>query len=338
MKHKLFIFTLLIIIFYESSVCQETQNNEPFLSNNFKTSILIKYIPEALKNNPYFSKREIISGVRIYGVKDDTLYFFSKGEDLKKPNCVIIYTSDNKITAYNYLEFTKVDNNEFYSSCEIKLPNNKNIFIDFYFHPVEESIDYQFFDKKTANSPSSNLISNFESEYESNFEVGFRYELSYMSNRIFNINGYFNSYELGILPINLHLAGGFRFLKNYKLDFRLGLKFIYEDFYGSEKGIFFQANLFNSKFFGIVGIDFFHNFGESHGVMVYSESGGENTFYCFGVGYQTSKHFNLDITYLIPKNKVYGYNQDNSAYPIIKNYDKIVNNLISLGLQYSFIF
>ncbi len=335
MNFKLLLFLLIAIILNSSILCQEAHDDQSLQSDNFITSKLIRSIPEAVKNNAYFSGTENILEAKIYSNNNDTLYFFTKEDDINNPNCVLIYTSNNKIIAYNFLKFDKVDSNMFYSSGEIKLPNDKRSLIDFYYQPADEILKYKFILKNSSKSPITTAISDFETNYEANFEVGFRYEFSYMSSKILNGNHSYLSYYLLPIPLfNLHLTTGFRFLKNYKIDFRIGVKSIYEDFIGLEEGIFFQANLFNSKIFGTVGIDFFQNGGSAHGT---SASGGDNMFYCIGVGYQTSDDFNIDIIYYFPDNKIYGHNIDVNSYPY-KEYDKIVNNLISLGFQYSFIF
>ncbi len=172
-----------------------------------------------------------------------------------------------------------------------------------------------------------------------NFELGLRDEIAFQYTKLYNYrDGYSNYTKSAFLPINLHLAAGLRFSEYYKIDFRIGIIYVFEDFSGIDKGIFLQANLFKSNFYGTLGIDFFNNCREAHGIMVYSESGGDITSFCFGIGYNLSKHFDLEVSYYLPTNKVYGYNQVNYGAIHIQRYEKINNGLLIIGFQYNFLF
>ena len=137
------------------------------------------------------------------------------------------------------------------------------------------------------------------------------------------------------LPINFHISFGIRFLEHYKIDVRTGLMLVSEDYWAGDKGIFFQTDIPDSKFYGKAGIDFANNGGEAHGVVDYSESGGRTTYYCLGVGIRTSKHFNAELMYYFPVDKVFGYN---NVYDFNTNtstkYDKINYGMINIGFQY----
>jgi len=173
-----------------------------------------------------------------------------------------------------------------------------------------------------------------DSVYAVKIELGIRDEVIHMYTKLYDYSSINESIiQAGALPINFHLTAGLRLFENYKLDYRIGLMYVYEDFYGIDKGLFLQADLFKS-FYGTVGIDFINNGGDAHGVTIYSGAGGKTTFYCFGLGYNLSKHFTMDLMYYYPKDKVFGYNIDNMTG---KRYDKIDNGCIVLGIQYCLI-
>ena len=60
--------------------------------------------------------------------------------------------------------------------------------------------------------------------------------------------------------------------------------YVNDDFHGSDIGIFLLADLFIDRFYAIIGLDYFSNEGDSHGGMIYSESGGTTKFLCLGLG------------------------------------------------------
>ena len=332
MKSKLFFLILIILCCNSSIFCQVTSADSLSGIKDFNSIKLVTGVPNSLKSNPYFKNSEIISFTKIYCSNNDTIYFVCKKLDSESLNLVLLNISDNNITSFNYLDYSIPDSERLFSQGNIKLYSGKISYIDMFYLPKYDSLLYRFV-KNSNEKPTA--FSYFEKNYGANFEIGLRYEFSYLSSKILNANhNYFGYYLLPIPLFNMHVTAGLRIFKDYKIDFRFGIKSIYEDFIGLEDGIFFQANLFNSDFFGAFGADFFHNGGASHGVSDYSKSGGEITFYSIGVGYQASKHFNLDLTYYIPDNKSYGH--DTISYPYHR-YDKMVNSLINLGCQYSFI-
>src|ERR1035437_5775479 len=159
-------------------------------------------------------------------------------------------------------------------------------------------------------------------------ELGLRDEFIYMNTNI-ERGGYY-------LPVNFHLTAGIRLFEKYKLDYRIGIMLIQDDFLGIDRGLFFQADLFNTGFYAALGIDFMNNDAEKGAEMTYWEFQPETTFYCFGIGYNINKHFNFDLMYYAPKNKVY-------TYYIEKFYnnqrtDKIEYGCIVLAIQYSLFF
>ncbi len=146
------------------------------------------------------------------------------------------------------------------------------------------------------------ILKESSSVSEVNFELGIRDELDLMLVKYHAGN----SIEFGIIPINIHLTTGVRFLKSYKIDVRYGIMVIYEDFEGFDIGIFLLSDLFSSNFYGSLGIDYFNGIGSSHNS---GSTGGSFTFFCLGLGYNVSKHFNLDLMYCFPNEKVFAYYQ-----------------------------
>jgi hypothetical protein len=196
---------------------------------------------------------------------------------------------------------------------------------------------YKFIQQNNSEGPVLSTISKFKSAYAINFELGIRDEIYFMFTRLYNNRDGMSNYTKGIIPpINFKLTAGLSFFNHFEIDFRLGIMYVYEDYYGLDKGIFFQVDLFNTNFYGIAGIDLFNNGGDAHGVTAYSESGGNTTSLCLGFGYRLSKHFNFDLSYYFPKNKVYGYDQVYNSF--IQRYNKINNGLLVFGFQYVFIF
>jgi hypothetical protein len=174
----------------------------------------------------------------------------------------------------------------------------------------------------------------------SNFELGIRDETAIMFTNLYNNRMGTTDYIKTIfLPLNFHLTAGYSFAEKFKIDVRAGILYIYEDYYGIDTGIYFEADLLKTNLYGIVGINYFINGGESHGVSVYSESGGNTTSLCLGSGYHLSKYFDLDLNYYFPFNKVYGYDNvvgyDPDTYYNFERYDKINNGVLRMGVQYT---
>ena len=168
-----------------------------------------------------------------------------------------------------------------------------------------------------------------DSEFSTNFELGIRDEIMIMYGKDLN-----KKVAKSTLPINFHLAAGVRFLKHYKADLRFGFNYAFEDFMGFDAGIYLLADLFNTDIFATAGIDHFQVAQAGHG---YTYTGGAITFYCFGLGYNTSKKFELDIIYCIPDRKIYGHDGEMGIH-MNETYYKIVDGLLKIGFQYSFIF
>ena len=175
-------------------------------------------------------------------------------------------------------------------------------------------------------------------------EHNVKYELAIRDELIFLFNREYNNVEMRmknnikfVLPFNLHIVAGIKFLNQYKIDFRFGFIADQDYILGFEEGIFFKAKLFNTNYFGTAGVYFFNNSLASDGI---TETGGEFTFYCIGLGYETSQNFSLDITYCFPGgNKVYA-KEPTAIYGIGGGqfFDKSIGGLMRIGFQYSFIF
>ncbi len=187
-----------------------------------------------------------------------------------------------------------------------------------YYHIAKEGL----FDYRAENFPVT-------------FELGIRDEFIIMLSKEYNVES--NRVESMLnytAPVNLHLSAGLGFLDHYKIDFRIGLTTVDENFWGLDEGIYFEGDIIG-KIYGMVGIDFFYDNGSSHNS---AESGGSFKFYSLGLGCKASKNFSLDLSYCIPNEKIYGYNINTSYFPFTQTYNMVNNGLIKLGCQYSFIF
>jgi hypothetical protein len=145
-------------------------------------------------------------------------------------------------------------------------------------------------------------------------------------------------------PMNLHLSIGISFLKCCKIDIRAGLIMVQDKFndvdpeYGVfDAGMFFQINILKTKLYGITGFDVLITPSSPHGTSTFSEGGGDVSSICFGCGYKLTKNFDIDLMYYYPLVNWIGYSVDNLNPSRIRT-EKIVNGLIILGFQYSFIF
>ncbi len=174
-----------------------------------------------------------------------------------------------------------------------------------------------------------------DSREEIDFELGIRDDFIFMFYRGSNIktNNAGNSVKFSYYP-NLHLSAGLRLLNYYKIDFRIGLTLVDENYSGLDEGLYFQADLFKTNIYGIAGIDFFNDIGEDHNLGV---SSGKFVLYCIGTGYEFSKNFNIDLTYNIPNKKIYGYSRNLGYLPQGQTYNMVNNGLLKIGAQISIV-
>jgi len=307
------------------------------LNSSFVSSTLIIGVPFTLKNNNYFSQPEKIYYAAIYHNLKDSIYFISKRLTADSNSYVIVLTSDNKIMGYSYLDFKKINQNNLYTESKIEKSNRETFTVKLFYSPKDNTIRSNVVKNSILQDQLFNSMSNLSAKNNVRFELGIGDEETYL---YANADAK-NMLKIGI-PVNIHLYLGLNFLKHYKLDFRYGILYAYEDFFGFDAVIFFKSNLFHSNFYGKIGADFFSNIGSgAHGVVVYTDDSGEVTFLCLGLGYNMSKQFNLDITYYLPFiNRVYGYEIVNNylnGYLVSQKYDNVAKSLFSLGFQYSFI-
>lgn len=130
---------------------------------------------------------------------------------------------------------------------------------------------------------------------------------------------------------NFHFTFGLEIPDNNRVYFQIGYSYIYEDFSGADLGIFFQANLYKGVY-GLIGIDYFNNSGFEHGVSRSDHKGF--ILYCLGAGYQLSVHFNMDLIFSVPNDKVFGNDlvSDNDYFRI----NKVNNGILRFGIEYIF--
>ncbi len=152
-----------------------------------------------------------------------------------------------------------------------------------------------------------------------------------------NNSGYGNYTDGSRLPFNLHVLAGLKFSDIAELDYRYGIMNIYDGFNGTDQAVNLRFNIWDQFILGIIGMDFFQNNGESHGVTDYAVSGGSTTFYSVGLGCNLTNHFSLNISYYIPREKIYGYDYVNNFDGTTNYYNKIINGVLVFGFQYRFI-
>ncbi len=328
MKIKIWVLLLFILL----PVLAAAQEDSSFVKMG-----IIKGSPASLTSMNYFFDQKNFAYADIYNTDKDTLYFII--DNSKPDSCIYILalTSNYHLAGYDYMKTQKIDSSVIQASGSLNSPDGIMYKEEVLYYPDSGEIFYKA--RKGSNFefniPALTYLAKKSSEINLKFEIGLRDEFSFMYAKFYNYqSSYVNATESAILPINFHLAVGFGFLDYYKIDFRAGIMYNYEDFYGTEKGVFLQANLFKTIFYAVAGFDNFSNGGEAHGVMVYSESGGNINFICLGGGLNVSKHFEPDAIYYFSLNKIYGYNYDTNTN---QRYDKIVNGVLNLGFQYSFI-
>jgi hypothetical protein len=300
----------------------------PTLDSSFVSSTLTNGVPAPLINNGYFSLLEKISYAAVYHDQNDSIYFISKQLSADSNSYVLVLTSNNRIMNYQFLNLKEIEKNKLFATGIIKEPNEKTFEVEIYYLPNEDLISY-----RVTSVPKTATKNNLH------FALGIRDELILMPENSYSFETNKEGFAFRtFLPFNLHLCAGIRFYKYYKVDLRFGLIASADvNYWGFDEGIFFSMLLFNSHFYGTAGIDFFNDYGEGHNSAF---SGGNFTFYCLGLGYETSTHFDFDLVYYIPNKEVYGYDI-NTGYgnpPYGQTHNKKNYGLITLGFQYSFIF
>lgn len=318
---RLFLFSILAFSF----IYGQTNVQYP-LNDSYISSKLIKGVPASLKNNYYFSQPENISYAIIHKNDNDTLYFISKKITADSNSYALVLTSNYKITGYDYLNFIKINNDTLVAASSINLPESR-IFILYLiqkdntiFSKICEKI-YTVPVKYSADSSRPNV------------DFGLRLESIIMSANVEN------KHRTSVFPFNMQLYVGFGFLKYYKVRIRFGvvpgstnIPFSFKVVL--EEGIFLQANLLKSNFYGIGGVSILSNNNEcGHGTGDIVYNNGVAIFYCIGLGYETSKRVNLDIMYSVPFDKKFGY--DHHSFPS-RDYDRIIYGMVTFGFQFAF--
>jgi len=294
---------------------------------------LINGVPKSLENIKYFSPNNKILYALIYKDKTDSIYLINRSSPFCSPEYLLTLTTKGVLNSYDTLKFKKVNSEELFASGMVKDLYDKTFNVVVYYFPEKDSAS---FDVKIQDNSPSHSLSEFKSKYDFHFEFGIGDEFLLMFAKEYDsrTNTYGSTNKVSLLP-NLHLAAGINFLKYFKIDFKLGLILVDENYYGIDDGFFFKAELFNTRICGIAGIDFFNDIGEGHNS---AESGGSFILYSFGAGYETSKNFDIYILYNIQNKKVFGYSHNTGYAPFNQTYDMVFKGLIRIGFQYSFIF
>lgn len=320
MKKLIIIYSFfLLLIIPQKNLGQQAGESDYALTK------LTNGIPQSLVGNGYFYSFVNISYALIYKTGNDSLYFIRKQVNTDSINYILILTSNSKIVNYDYLNFREINKDSLFAVSTINVDSDS--LFEFYFMPNDNMISFR--KREQRNEIPINIELGIGDEFAVMFANYYNYYSSESSN-----------YIETSLPLNLYLSFGVSYLELYKIYFKLGILYLYEDYGGLDKGIFIESKLFKSNFYGVLGVDFLSNSGEGHGVTVYSESGGNVNSICFGLGYSTSRHFNIEIMCYLPLNKVYGYNYevyDHNGNNTGKHYDKINNGIIKLGFRYLFI-
>ncbi len=225
---------------------------------------------------------------------------------------------------YILIPFLFVGNSIVYSSTKTNLSSQRK--------------SYKYFDannNRNVKIPSAGISTSPDSISSSvNFELGIGYNFILMFVNQYNPQKKVVENSIKHSFLDIQLSVGLRFRQHYDINFRFGFDEVDEDFGGFNGGIFFASGLFGSNIYGMCGIDFYNNFGNSHNT---SESGGNFIFYCLGVGYRATKNITWNLMYWIPNKKMFGTNtvfKDDK----FKYYDKINYGLLKIGFQYSFVF
>jgi len=310
-------FSVVVVSgFYFGTFGQHSHTGEYFFTK------FEKGVPASVGSNAYFNRPENISNALIFQNVSDSLYLIQKLTDSDSCSYILILISNNKITGFDYPEVFVNNKDTLFAMSTMTFDNDYKLELNY--HPSEEIIRYRLVKAKST--------------FPLDVEFGIRDEAAVLFASYYNYKSGISSQVETSFPLNLHFYIGFMFFERYKLYFRTGILYLYEDYSGRDNGIYGEVKLFNSNFYGITGINFFSNSGEGHGVMVYSDASGEITSLCFGLGFAPQGHLSLDIMYYAPLNKSYGYNYvivDPSGNISRQRYDKVTKGLLVLGFQYS---
>jgi hypothetical protein len=337
--HKLFLLFFFILI-QSVLIAQAIDSSRAENNLNYSNAGLIKGSPVLLKSNNYFSDSDKFSYALINSDNDNEnlLYFIVEKTRADSNSYLLIYCANGTMKRYNYLNSDNSDTKKIHVWGNIIDPAGAILAADIFYQPGDSSIEFLVTKKSTTFKPNLSVI---QESIDLHFELGIRDESIFMFANLYKGQGVnaANSIESIRVPINFHLTLGLSFLDYFKIDIRTGIMVAFEDFYGYDEGIFLNVYPFKTDFFAAAGIDIMHNSGEEHGTADYSISGGSATFYCLGLGYSVSRHFDIDLMYYIPNDRVFGFNNviiyETNTW---KHFDKIDYGLLAIGVQYSFIF
>jgi hypothetical protein len=292
--------------------------------------------PEALSQNRYFYNGKDISYAIIYSSANDSLYFISKKISLDSTEYALVFTSSNRIIGYQFINFRNSKGDTLFAIGKIHLTENRTLIFSILYFPLNFSIKSSVYKAKKLSTFKSDSTFNFVQNNNVRFNFGLRYELVYMNNNVYNSNenSLENNAEFDAFPPNLDLFLGFSILDRYKASFRFGLSYLFEEDLSFYTGMFLESRIFETNFYGNIGVNFLGIGGGGHGISDNQNFVGNISFLGLGIGYEVSKQFGIDLSYYLPFNKVYGTDIINS-YPVTHIYDKKINTFINLGLQYS---
>jgi hypothetical protein len=326
MLKNFFTLTLLSGIFFYHAIYPEAKDT----SDVEQKMRLIN--TAALSKNPYFHSHENITYALIYYKDKDSLFFVSKKTSLDSTKYVLVFISNNRISAYQFIKFKKPDGDTLIATGEINLPENKIFFYSLYYLPVNSFIRSVVYKQGRYNQLDSKPVMHDSSR----FEFGLRYEFIYVATSVYNSNDnrQENTSIFDAFPPNLDIFMGFSILNRYKFNFRFGIAYLIENDLAFDGGIFIKSRLLNTNIYASVGFSFMGIGVGAHGVTDYQNYVAYVPFLCPGVGYEVSQQFNIDLSYYFPFNKVYG-SDIVSSYPVTHKYNKKINTFINLGFQYS---
>lgn len=114
------------------------------------------------------------------------------------------------------------------------------------------------------------------------------------------------NYYTSLYPISIYLSGRLNFTNRVNFEFRPGLFFGGEEYFGLEFGFFIRYQLFLEKLFLAGGINFHMNSGAAHNGV----NGSDETFYFYGLncGINMSKKLAFMISYYYQPKRKWLYN------------------------------
>ena len=292
--------------------------------NSFTSENLVNGVPGTLKKINFFSKQNNFSYALIYSDQSDSIYFVHKNTVLDSDSNLLILTSKGVMNKFEYLIFNRINNKELFASTLLKIPYGKNLGIKIYFLAAENKILYHINENEFSQGFPLNSVNKYRSKHNINIVFGIRDEMFFIPNYSFNS---------GMIPENIHLVFGIRILEMAEIYGKAGIMGVYNDFGGGiDYGIYLQVNFLETSLYGIVGINYSGLYGQLPHGLNYGNEGLLKCF-CFGVGYETSKNFEMDVIYYDPSSRIIVSRDFANFYDL----EQINRGFIGIGFQYSFI-